>query len=157
MTMSEDSGRKLKVLVVCLGNICRSPMGEAILREIARKKGIPIEVDSCGTGAYHVGEEPDERTIETCKMHKVPIDSIARQIRTSDFINFTHILAADENNLKNLLCVRPSNATADVRLWGSYLDGKSIPDPYYGGIGGFEEVFQRCIRLSHAFLDEVAK
>lgn len=66
--------------------------------------------------------------------HGVPISSVARQIATSDFAHFTHILAADESNLRDLNRKKPRNATADVRLWGSYLDGKAIPDPYYGGI-----------------------
>jgi len=143
------------VLVVCLGNICRSPMGEAVLKDVARKRGLDILVDSCGTAGYHVGEEPDERTVAVCKKHDVPIDSQARQIATSDFTRFTHILAADENNLRNLENIKPSNATAEVRLWGSYLDGKPIPDPYYGGMNGFEKVFQQCVLLSNAFLDEV--
>lgn len=63
----------------------------------------------------------------------MPIDSLSRQVSTSDFVRFTYILAADENNLRDLERVRPGNATATVRLWGSYLDDKRIPDPYYGG------------------------
>ncbi|TFK36855.1 phosphotyrosine protein phosphatase I superfamily [Crucibulum laeve] len=146
---------QLKVLVVCLGNICRSPMGEAVLKDVAKKRGVDIVVDSCGTAGYHVGEEPDERTVSVCKKHGVPINSLARQVATSDFTNFTHILAADESNLRNLQAVKPHNSTADVRLWGSYLDNKPIPDPYYGGINGFEKVFQQCTALSNAFLDDV--
>jgi len=90
-----------------------------------------------------------------CRKHDVPIDGFARQISTSDFIQFTHILVADENNLRQLNLIKPSNATAQVRLWGSYDDNKPIPDPYYGGMTGFEKVFQQCVRLSNAFLDEV--
>ncbi|KAH8835880.1 phosphotyrosine protein phosphatase, partial [Flagelloscypha sp. PMI_526] len=146
---------EVKVLVVCLGNICRSPMGEAVLRATANDRGIDIFVDSCGTGGYHIGDQPDERSISTCVKHNVPIDHEARQIATSDFTNFTHILAADSNNLANLKRICPANATATVRLWGSYLDGKEIPDPYYGGIGGFERAFQQCKNLSNAFLDDV--
>jgi len=153
---SPDSPPEIKALVVCLGNICRSPMGEAVLKDIASKRGVDIAVDSCGTAGYHVGEEPDERTVATCKKHNVPIDSLARQISTSDFVRFTHILAADENNLRHLQSMKPSNATAEVRLWGSYLDNKAIPDPYYGGMSGFERIFQQCVQLSNAFLDEVA-
>ncbi|KAJ3516454.1 hypothetical protein NLJ89_g1104 [Agrocybe chaxingu] len=154
MSPSLSSSPEIKVLVVCLGtnpnffpslrlcfltgfltgNICRSPMGEAVLKDVAKKRGIGITVDSCGTAGYHVGEEPDERTVAVCKKHGVPIDSLARQVSTSDFIRFTHILAADESNLRNLTRIKPSNATAEVRLWGSYLDNKPIPDPYYGGI-----------------------
>ncbi|KAF5384982.1 hypothetical protein D9615_001397 [Tricholomella constricta] len=137
----------IKVLVVCLGNICRSPMGEAVLKDIAKKRGLDIVVDSCGTGGYHVGEGPDERTAEVCRK--------ARELATSDFAEFTHILAADESNLRNLMRRKPQNSTADIRLWGSYLDNKPIPDPYYGGTDGFEKVFQQCTALSDAFLDTV--
>ncbi|TFK77242.1 phosphotyrosine protein phosphatase [Pluteus cervinus] len=155
--MSTDGAASLKVLVVCLGNICRSPMGEAVLKDVASKRGIDIEVDSCGTAGYHVGEEPDERTVATCHKHNVPISSLARQVKTSDFTYFTHILASDESNLRDLQRIKPLNATAEVRLWGSYLDEKPIPDPYYGGIGGFEKVFQQCTTLSNTFLDQVTK
>jgi len=130
-------------------------MGEAVLKDIARKRGLNIVVDSCGTAGYHVGEEPDERTVAVCQKHDVHIDSLARQVATSDFVQFTHILAADENNLRHLNSIKPANATAEVRLWGSYLDNKPIPDPYYGGVAGFEKVFQQCVLLSNAFLDEV--
>ncbi|GLB36008.1 putative low molecular weight phosphatase family protein [Lyophyllum shimeji] len=145
----------IKVLIVCLGNICRSPMGEAILKDIAKKRGLDIFVDSCGTGGYHIGEDPDERTVAICKKHNVPISCKARQIDTADFTNFTHILAADESNLRDLMRKRPPNATADIRLWGSYLDNKPIPDPYYDSLNGFEKVFQQCTRLSCVFLDSV--
>ncbi|KAF9502551.1 phosphotyrosine protein phosphatase [Pleurotus eryngii] len=145
----------LKVLVVCLGNICRSPMGEAVLADVAARRGIDIEVASAGTAGYHVGEELDERTVATCKKHGVAISHEAQQVSTSDFTRYTHILAADETNLRNLMKIKPKSATAEVRLWGSYLDNKPIPDPYYGGIRGFENVYDQCTRLAIAFLDEV--
>ncbi|KAG6911546.1 hypothetical protein DXG01_011848 [Tephrocybe rancida] len=130
-------------------------MGEAVLKDIAQKRGIDIVVDSCGTGGYHVGEDPDDRTIQVCEKHKVPISCVGRQVHESDFTRFTHILAADESNLRHLMRIKPENSTADVRLWGSYLDNKPIPDPYYGGNDGFEKVFQQCTKLSNAFLDAV--
>jgi len=130
-------------------------MGEAVLRDVAQKRGISIVVDSCGTAAYHVGEDPDDRTVSTCKKHKVSISHSARQIQTSDFTQFTHILAADSSNLSNLQRVKPKNATAEVRLWGSYLDNKPIADPYYGGMNGFEQVYEQCTALSNSFLDQV--
>ncbi|EIN14089.1 phosphotyrosine protein phosphatase [Punctularia strigosozonata HHB-11173 SS5] len=147
----------VSVLVVCLGNICRSPMGEAVLRHVAKERGIDITVDSAGTAAYHAGEDPDERTVQTCRKHKVPISHSARQVEPEDFRRFTHILASDESNLQNLLRMKPGHATADVKLWGSYDDGKPIADPYYGGMNGFEQVFQQCIRYSNAFLDQFFK
>ncbi|KAI0257670.1 phosphotyrosine protein phosphatase [Lactifluus subvellereus] len=145
-----------KVLVVCLGNICRSPMGEAVLRNIAKERNIGITVDSAGTAGYHVDEEPDDRTIATCKKFGVPISHIARQVNQRDFYDFTHILASDNANLDALRRIRPHDSTAEVRLWGSYLDGAQIADPYYGGIKGFEDTYRQCAQLSNAFLDTLA-
>ncbi|KAF8917685.1 phosphotyrosine protein phosphatase [Mucidula mucida] len=147
------------VLIVCLGNICRSPMGEAVLSHVAKARGHDITVDSCGTGAYHTGEDPDDRKSQQAHswlvQHKVPISHAARKVQKSDFTDFTHILAADQNNLRDLQRMAPSNATAEIKLWGEYHDNKPIQDPYYGGINGFERVYQQCVKLSHAFLDDV--
>ncbi|KAL4069732.1 phosphotyrosine protein phosphatase I superfamily [Scleroderma yunnanense] len=143
----------LSVLIVCLGNICRSPMGEAVLQHEAKKRGIDIRVDSAGTGGYHLGEDPDYRTIATCR--KIPIRHSARQIDQSDFNDFQYILAADESNLRNIQRVALSNPSAEIRLWGSYLDNKPIADPYYDEIDGFEQCFDQCKKLSNAFLDAV--
>ncbi|KIJ68605.1 hypothetical protein HYDPIDRAFT_173284 [Hydnomerulius pinastri MD-312] len=145
----------LTVLIVCLGNICRSPMGEAVLKHEAARRGIDIEVDSAGTGAYHIGEDPDDRTVSTCKKHKIPISHSARQAKESDFSKFQYILAADGSNLRNLEAKKPRGSSAVVCLWGSYLDNQPIGDPYYGGIDGFEHCFEQCTKLSNAFLDEV--
>lgn len=146
---------EVKVLIVCLGNICRSPLGEAVLKASALARGLEITVDSAGTAGYHRGEEPDDRTIATCKKHGIPISHEAKKVKPSDFTSFTHILAADESNLSDLKRIAPSESTASVRLWGSYLDGKPIPDPYYGGMNGFERVYEQCVKLSKAFLDDV--
>jgi len=130
-------------------------MGEAVLRHEATKRGIDIYVDSAGTGAYHVGEDPDHRTISTCAKHNIPINHSARQAEGADFSKFQYILAADESNLRNLMAKKPEEGTATVRLWGSYLDNKPISDPYYGDITAFERCFEECTRFSKAFLDEV--
>lgn len=130
-------------------------MGEAVLKHEAEKRGIAVKVDSAGTGGYHVGENPDERTVATCREHNVPINHSARQVRQSDFNDFQYILAADESNLWELQAIRPLSSTAELHLWGSYLDNKPIPDPYYGGITGFQRCFEQCTKLSNAFLDEV--
>jgi len=130
-------------------------MGEAVLKHVAAKRGIEITVDSCGTSNYHIGEDPDERTVEVCVKNNVPISHQARQISTSDFTEFSYILASDGSNLRNLERVMPKDTTAKVQLWGSYLDGKPIPDPYYGGKDSFQEVYKQCVALSNAFLDQV--
>ncbi|KAF9270040.1 phosphotyrosine protein phosphatases I [Marasmius fiardii PR-910] len=151
-------------------------MGEAVLRDIANKRGLDTHIDSCGTGAYHIGEDPDDRTVAICKkvlwedisyslpiairltkalQHDVAISHKARTIAKSDFKEFTHILAADGSNLRSLESFKPEDATAEVRLWGSYHDDHPIGDPYYGGLNGFEKVYQQCVTFSNAFLDEV--
>jgi len=146
-----------KVLIVCLGNICRSPMGEAVLRHIAKERSIDLTVDSAGTAAFHVDEEPDDRTITVCKKYGVPISHGARRVSQKDFYNFTHILASDGSNLNDLLRIKPEDSTAEVKLWGSYHDGEPIPDPYYGGAKGFEDTYQQCVKLSNAFLDTLTR
>ncbi|GBE78254.1 Low molecular weight phosphotyrosine protein [Sparassis crispa] len=143
------------ILVVCLGNICRSPIGEAVLRHVAKERGVDLTVDSAGTARYHIGEDPDDRAVAVCRKNKVPIQHSARQVTAEDFRAFTHILAADEANLRTLRQRKPHDATAEVRLWGSYLDHKQIDDPYYGGAEGFTECFNQCLQLSHALLDEI--
>jgi len=125
------------------------------MRHVAKERGLDMDVDSAGTAGYHVGEEPDERTVQTCKKHNVPISRTARQVTIKDFTTFTHILAADESNLAALNRTKPKDSTAQVRLFGSYLDDKQITDPYYGGISGFEQCYQQCLKYSNAFLDEV--
>lgn len=144
----------LSVLIVCLGNICRSPMGEAVLRHEAKKRGIDIEVDSAGTAGYHIGEVPDHRTIATCRKHNIPLQHKGRQVQAEDFTGFHYILAADNSNLANLMRIKPPNSTAKISLWGSYLDGQPIEDPWYGDSTDFEECFKQCTALTNAFLDK---
>ncbi|CCM05186.1 uncharacterized protein FIBRA_07395 [Fibroporia radiculosa] len=108
-------------------------MGEAVLRHVAKERGIDLTVDSAGTSRYHIGEDPDDRTVATCRKYQVAIQHAARQVTKADFHNFTYILAADEANLRSLVQMKPHDASAEVRLWGSYLDDKPIADPYYGG------------------------
>ncbi|KAG8734860.1 hypothetical protein FRC12_018313 [Ceratobasidium sp. 428] len=130
-------------------------MGHAVLEHEARKRGLPVVVDSAGTAAYHEGELPDERTIATCKKNSVPIDHLARAVTSSDFKKFDYILASDSANLSNLQHMAPSNSTATIALFGSFGDNKPIADPYYGGINGFEKAFDQCVRYSTGFLDHV--
>ncbi|KAJ9104039.1 hypothetical protein QFC19_004173 [Naganishia cerealis] len=152
-------------------------MAEAVFADQASKKphlAKRIKVDSCGTAAYHVGEEPDERTVATCRkkwakdgllvagQHGVPIDSHARALSSADFHNFTHILAMDTNNLRNIIAARPKNSPAKVYIFSKFshdpsISGanpaKSIIDPYYGGLNGFETCFRQCVDFSDGFLE----
>jgi len=128
-------------------------MGEAVLAHVAKERGIDIHVESAGTAGYHVGEEPDERTVATCKKYKVPIDHLAQQVRPLHFREFDYILGSDTANMNALDRVKPSDSTAEVKLWGDWDDGKPIVDPYYGGMVGFEACFEQCKRYSNAFLD----
>ncbi|KAK7694790.1 hypothetical protein QCA50_001978 [Cerrena zonata] len=130
-------------------------MGEAVLRHVAKERGVDLEVDSAGTAAYHTGEEPDERTVATCRKYNVAINHEARQVTQEDFRKFDYILASDEANLRNLNNMKPRNATATVKLFGSFDDNRPIGDPYYGGISGFEQCYRQCVRYSNKFLDEV--
>lgn len=153
------------VLFVCLGmhlslnkgNICRSPMAEAVFSDIVKKHGLDSRIkriDSAGTAGYHIGDFPDTRTIDVCKEHGVPIDHVGRQICNGDFEAFDWILVMDQvreihqlfkENLRNVERVKPVNSKAKVQLFGDFdpEGDKIIKDPYYGGSSGFERNFQQ--------------
>lgn len=132
-----------KILVVCMGNICRSPTGEAILRAKAQQLQIAVEVDSAGTIGYHQGNPPDARAKAAAKQRGYSFKGIrSRKISMSDFEHFDLILAADRDNLADLLAQCPSHLQYKIRLFLDYSDSTydEIPDPYYGGDSGFELV-----------------
>ena len=148
----------MRVLFVCLGNICRSPIGEGILRHLAHQGGHDaIEVDSAGTGAYHCGEPPDRRAQATARSQGIAIDQQrARQVRSEDFDRFDFILAMDRDNLRALRDLAPGDDGAILRLLRDYdpEGGSDVPDPYYGGAEGFDNVFRMVERCCRAFLTE---
>ncbi|GMM30876.1 tyrosine protein phosphatase [Martiniozyma asiatica (nom. inval.)] len=124
------------VAFVCLGNICRSPMAEAVFSYVANEYGLDLKIESFGTAGYHVGETPDSRTVSTCKKHRVPINHRAQQIKSSHFNEFDYILCMDESNLQNLKRIQPKNSKAKLSLFGKYRTDPQfeviVDDPYYG-------------------------
>ncbi|AEQ96700.1 low molecular weight protein-tyrosine-phosphatase [Xanthomonas oryzae pv. oryzicola] len=138
----------MKVLIVCLGNICRSPMGEGALRAQLDKARLSrrIEVDSAGTGDWHAGDPPDSRAIRCARGHGVDIaDLRARQVTRSDFEHFDWLLCADGSNLRDLQRLAPAAQRDKVALWLPWAgidERDDIPDPYTGSVGDFEQVWQ---------------
>ena len=147
----------MKVLMVCLGNICRSPLAEGILRHKAESQSIDIEVDSCGTANYHVGEHPDPRSISKANDYGIDISTLhGRQFTISDFDTFDHILVMDKSNYQNI--TRLARNQKDVEKVEMMLNfstpglDQDVPDPYYGGIQGFENVYQMLDKASDSFI-----
>ncbi|OAN18360.1 protein-tyrosine-phosphatase [Photobacterium jeanii] len=149
------SNNTYKVLVICMGNICRSPTGEAVLRHKAQQLGCDIEVDSAGTIAYHQGEQADPRAVEAGEKRGYDFSSIrARRIQPDDFTRFDKLLVADRNNLEDVLAQCPPHLQHKVALFLSYgsTDNDEIPDPYYGGARGFEHVLDLIEDAADRFL-----
>jgi protein-tyrosine phosphatase len=147
----------MKVLMVCLGNICRSPLAEGILREKTNNLGLSVQVDSCGTANYHVDEHPDPRSISTASAHGIDISGLyGRQFSPSDFDSFDHILVMDESNYQNVIRLATKEEEVDKVIkildYLSPNENNDVPDPYYGGEQGFERVYQLLDKASDAFL-----
>lgn len=132
-----------KVLFVCLGNICRSPLAEAIFNHHAQQQGLDFTSDSCGTANYHVGDAPDPRTIRVAHQHGVAIQHVGRQLALRDFDEFDLILAMDSDNYRNILTLAKSNTHPKVKLMREFdpMGKGNVPDPYYGGLQEFQEVY----------------
>jgi protein-tyrosine phosphatase len=130
------------VLFVCLGNICRSPLAEAAFRQEIERLGLNVEVDSAGTGRWHISAPPDIRAQRIALRNGIDISGYcARQVRKDDFYRFTHIVALDAQNLAALEAMKPPAATAQITLLLDHAggrEGKSVADPYYGGEADFE-------------------
>lgn len=136
-----------RILFVCLGNICRSPLAEGIMLHLIAKKQLDLAVDSAGTAGYHIGEAPDRRTINNARRHGVDLSLLrARQFKVEDFDAFDLILAMDSNNLRNLQqMAQGAMHLKKTQLLLEYAGSNTtheVPDPYYGSEKDFEEVFQ---------------
>ena len=153
--------KKARVLFVCMGNICRSPTGEGVLKKRADDRGLAdrVEVDSAGTIAYHAGERADGRMRRAAEKRGYRLDSVARQFERADFDRFDLIVAMDRSNLADILSVDGSGAHEEkVRLLSDFIGGewpRDVPDPYYGGASGFETVYEMVRRSCQALLDRI--
>ncbi|MCO4745492.1 MAG: low molecular weight phosphotyrosine protein phosphatase [Proteobacteria bacterium] len=132
----------MRVLFVCLGNICRSPMAHGLMEEKLRRAGVAgVAVDSCGTGAWHAGELADPRTRAVLAKHNVGLDHRARQLRDDDFERFDLLLAMDRANLRDMTRRCPAEHVDKLHLTLAPIDRVDVPDPYYGGPSGFDDVY----------------
>lgn len=156
-----DGVEKKRVLFVCLGNICRSPAGEGVLRAIVKENGDENnwEIDSAGTGGYHVGDLPDKRMRVHARQRGLELDHHCRKVKASDFDDFDLILAMDDNNLRDLRRLAPSlEAAQKIVPMAAFVDDSFgydyVPDPYYEGAEGFELVLDLlqngCLNLFNA-------
>jgi protein-tyrosine phosphatase len=149
------------VLFVCLGNICRSPLAEGVMRHAVAGRGLGerIQIDSCGTGAWHVGESPDLRSVEVAAAHGIDISGQrARQLHPDDFQRFDWVVAMDRDNGRVIRQRAPRQARARIVQFMDYVPGASeadVPDPYYGGPGGFEHVYGLLAAGAPPLLDAV--
>lgn len=160
MDARNSAPERTRVLFVCLGNICRSPLAEGVFLHLVREAGLThrFEVDSAGTGDWHVGERPDARAVAVAKKHGVELPSRARQVTPADLDAFDHVLAMDRENLRDLERMARRGAAADIRLLRRHdpvRDGDDVPDPYYGGPSGFDLVYEMVHRSCAALLDEL--
>jgi protein-tyrosine phosphatase len=156
-----NNNKQIKVLFVCMGNICRSPTAEGVFRHVIQQQGTAdrFMVDSAGTHAYHVGEQPDRRAQQTARARGIDLAFIrARKVTRNDFAEFDYILAMDSDNYHNLLAICPAEYEDKVQLFLDYATNsheQDVPDPYYGGQQGFEHVFDLVEDASHGFHNKV--
>ncbi len=155
------TGRVVGVCFVCLGNICRSPTAEGVFRKLVESAGLSaqIAIDSAGTASYHIGAPADARSRRHAERRGYRLDSVARQFEPLDFERFDYVLCMDEQNLRDVQALgvparhhvglfRQFDATAPA--------GASVPDPYYGGDAGFEEVLDQCERAARGLLAAIS-
>lgn len=151
----------VKVLFVCMGNICRSPLAHGLFENLVAEEGLQdvIQVDSAGTHAYHVGEAPDPRSQETARRRGIDISAQrARKVRAEDFREFDYVLAMDKSNHALLADLCPSGLEEKLFLFLEFapdLGESEVPDPYYGGASGFERVFDLVEAASRGLLEAI--
>ena len=154
----------MRILFVCMGNICRSPTAEGVMRGLLRAEGLEqsVEIESAGTGGWHAGSAPDARAVAAARSRDIVIEGEARQVTAEDFERFDLLLAMDRDNERDLLDAAPDDAgRAKVRLLRAYdpesaaAEDLDVPDPYYGGPHGFDRVLDQVEAACRGLLDEV--
>lgn len=152
---------KIKVLFVCLGNICRSPMAEAIFREKVKKRNFEsfFEIGSCGTANYHVGNNADPRTISTASKNGISMSHCVRQLTDEDLDYYDYILPMDHSNYENILRLSATHKAKVflIREFDPQGKGKEVPDPYYGNATHFQEVYEILDRATGGLMEEIVE
>jgi protein-tyrosine phosphatase len=155
--------KPIRILFVCMGNICRSPTAEGVMRGLLCEQGLEaeIEVDSAGTGDWHTGEPPDSRATAAARSRGIRLEGAARVVTPADFYEFDLILAADRRNLRELSALAPGDARARLHLLREFdptapgAPDLDVPDPYYGGDDGFEQVIDLIEAACRGLLEEL--
>lgn len=153
----------VKVLFVCMGNICRSPTAHGVFRNLVERQGLPhaIGIDSAGTHAYHLGNPPDKRAQATALGRGVDLsDLVARRVAPEDFDAFDYVLAMDQDNYMALCEICPDQHVEKVHMFmdfAPHMRTREIPDPYYGGPAGFDRVFDLVEAASAGLLEEIKR
>lgn len=154
---------RIKVLFVCMGNICRSPTAHGVFRQLVDREELAdrIEVDSAGTHAYHVGNPPDQRARQTAARRGVVLDDLrARQVSAMDIENYDYVLAMDQDNYHGLCAICPPGHERKIGLYLDYahdVKTREVPDPYYGGPNGFEQVFDMVEAAAEGLLADIRR
>ena len=150
----------VSVLFVCMGNICRSPMAEAALRQECARAGKSVIIDSAATHDWHTGNPPDDRAQVVAARNDAPIDHLrARPVCTADFRDFDHIIALDNDNLNNLKAIEPSNGSAKLSLFLDLVEGRTgqdVFDPYYEAEEAFEATWADAVAGAKAFIAKLS-
>ncbi len=152
---------KVRVLFVCMGNICRSPTAHGVFRSLVEKQGLSmlVDIDSAGTHAYHVGSAPDKRAQATAVRRGIDLsDIVARRVETEDFELFDYVLAMDQDNFMALSEMCPDERIDRIHMFLDFapqMRTREVPDPYYGGASGFERVFDLVEAAAQGLLEEI--
>ena len=155
------SRRRVRILFVCMGNICRSPLAESVFRHQVRERGVEdrFEIDSAGTSGYHEGDPPDARSVATARARGVLVTGASRPLSQRDLHDFDYVIVMDAENRMDVDRLQAAAGGAArvhrLREWDPERSGLDVPDPYYGGVRGFEEVHDIVERSCAALLDHL--